>query len=45
MTPSASARRLAEQIAGAVWIEIPGVGHMSPIEDPAAVAAAIMRIA
>ncbi len=45
MTPSASARRLAERIAGAVWVEIPGVGHMSPIEDPAAVAAAIMRIA
>ncbi|MBM3581049.1 MAG: alpha/beta hydrolase [Alphaproteobacteria bacterium] len=45
MTPPASARRLAEKIAGAALIEIPDAGHMSPIEAPAAVAAAIARIA
>ena len=35
------ARRLAEAIPGARWVEIPRAGHCSTIEEPAAVAATI----
>jgi pimeloyl-ACP methyl ester carboxylesterase len=45
MTPGASARKLAERIAGAVTVAIPRCGHMSMVEEPAAVTAAIARIA
>lgn len=45
MTPGASATRLAERIAGALAVEIPRCGHMSMVEEPAAVTAAIARIA
>ena len=43
MTPGASARGLAARMAGAVTVEIPRCGHMSMLEEPAAVAAAIAR--
>ena len=43
MTPGASAGKLAAWIAGAVTVEIPRCGHMSPIEAPAAVTSAIAR--
>lgn len=45
MAPLASARKLAARIAGAVTVEIPRCGHMSLVEEPAAVSAAIARIA
>ncbi|MCC7016443.1 MAG: alpha/beta hydrolase [Rhodospirillales bacterium] len=45
MTPSASAAALAERFAVAVAVEIPRCGHMCMVEEPAAVTAAIARIA
>jgi pimeloyl-ACP methyl ester carboxylesterase len=45
MTPLVSSRKLAERIPGAVVVEIPRCGHMSMVEEPAAVTAAIARIA
>ena len=44
MTPGTSARKLAERIAGAITIAIPRCGHMSMVEEPAAVTAAIAKI-
>ncbi len=45
MTPPQEARTLAAAIPGAATIAIPRCGHMTMIEDPAAVSAAIARIA
>jgi len=40
-TPPAAARDLAAAIPGARLAVVPGAGHMSPMEDPAAVAALV----
>lgn len=45
MTPPKEAQKIATAIAGATTVAIPGCGHMVMIEDPAAVSAAIARIA
>lgn len=42
--PLEEARMLAREI-GARFVEVPGAGHASPVEDPAAVAAAIIALA
>jgi pimeloyl-ACP methyl ester carboxylesterase len=41
ISPSAEMKKIAEAIPGARFVEIKGAGHMSPLEDPAAVNAAI----
>lgn len=41
ITPPEEARRMAEAIPGAQFVEIPGSGHATPIERPRAVAAAL----
>lgn len=41
ISPSAEMRGIAEAIPGARFIEIPIVGHMAPLENPAAVNVAI----
>lgn len=41
MTPVAAAEHLAAAASGSVLTVVPGVGHLSAIEDPRAVAAAI----
>jgi 3-oxoadipate enol-lactonase len=43
LTPPAEMRRLAEAIPGARCVEIPAAGHLSPLENPAAVNAAIVE--
>ncbi len=40
-TPPATARRMHAAITGARYVEIPGAGHSSPLEQPASVTAAI----
>src|SRR5439155_21619026 len=37
----ARARRTCDTIRGARWVEIPGAGHTSSVEEPAAVTAAL----
>jgi pimeloyl-ACP methyl ester carboxylesterase len=34
LTPPAVARAMAERIAGARYAEIPGAGHLAPLEQP-----------
>lgn len=41
LTPPAEMRSMAETIPGARFVEIPGAGHLAPLEAPAAVAAAL----
>jgi pimeloyl-ACP methyl ester carboxylesterase len=41
LTPPAAMREMAEQIPNAEYVEIPDAGHMAPLENPAAVNAAI----
>lgn len=43
ITPAEGARAMAGAIPNAQFVEIPGVGHLSPLEDPAAANAAILR--
>ena len=43
ITPPVGARAMAGAIPNAQFVEIPGVGHLSPLEDPAAANAAILR--
>jgi pimeloyl-ACP methyl ester carboxylesterase len=43
VSPPAEMRRIAEAIAGAQFVEIPDAGHLAPLENPAAVNAAIGR--
>lgn len=43
ITPPAEMRAMAERIRGATFELIPDAGHMSPMENPAAVNAAIRR--
>ena len=40
-TPPALARKLAEGIRGAKFVELKGCGHCPQIEDPAAFVAAV----
>jgi 3-oxoadipate enol-lactonase len=42
ISPAAEMRGMAEAIPGATFVEIPAAGHMSPLENPAAVNAAIL---
>ena len=42
ISPSAEMHGIAEAIAGAKFVEIPAASHMSPLENPAAVNAAIL---
>ncbi len=42
ISPPAEMRGIAEAIPGARFVEIPAAGHMSPLENPAAVSAAIV---
>jgi pimeloyl-ACP methyl ester carboxylesterase len=41
ITPPGPAREMASAIPGAEFVEIPGAGHLSPVEKPKAVAAAL----
>ncbi len=41
ITPAAQGRAMAERIAGARFVEIPGAGHLSALEQPALFAAAM----
>ena len=43
ITPAAEMQTLAQAIPGAQFVEIPGAGHMSPMENPDAVNGAITR--
>ena len=43
LTPVPEMRAMAQAIAGAEFIEIAGAGHMSPMEQPAAVNAAMEK--
>jgi len=43
-TPAPLCRKLAAANPQARWVEIPGAGHMSPLEQPAAVTAALKRL-
>jgi pimeloyl-ACP methyl ester carboxylesterase len=42
ISPPAEMRGIAQAIPGARFVEIPAAGHMSPLENPAAVIAAIV---
>lgn len=42
VSPPGEMRGIAEAIVGAKFVEIPAAGHMSPLENPAAVNAAIL---
>ena len=37
ITPPAEMRTIAAAIPGAEYVEVPSAGHMSPLENPAAV--------
>ena len=41
ITPPGPAREMAAEIPGGRYVEIPGAGHLSPVERPRAVAAAL----
>ena len=43
ISPPAEMRGLAQKIPAAEFVEIPAAGHMSPLENPAAVTAAIVE--
>jgi len=43
LTPPALHREMAELVPGATLTIVPGCGHMTPIEDPGAVSAAMRR--
>ena len=45
LIPRADAEALAHAISGATFIEIPGAGHLPPIEAPATVTAALRSLA
>ena len=45
LTPSVHGRRIAEALPDATLVEIPGVGHLTPIEAPCEVTGAIRRVA
>ena len=44
LVPAEHARYYANHIEGAALIEVPGLAHLAPIEDPAPVAAAIRKV-
>jgi pimeloyl-ACP methyl ester carboxylesterase len=41
ITPAGPAREMAAAISGAEFVEIPGAGHLAPVEKPKVVAAAL----
>jgi 3-oxoadipate enol-lactonase len=41
LTPPADARAMADAIPGARLVEVPRAGHLSPLENPRAVNAAL----
>jgi pimeloyl-ACP methyl ester carboxylesterase len=43
ISPVEEMRGIAERIPGAEFVVIPGAGHMSPLENPAAFNAALER--
>ena len=43
MIPPAESRALAESLPNARLVEVPGAGHMAPVEEPAAVNAALLE--
>jgi pimeloyl-ACP methyl ester carboxylesterase len=46
LTPPPHARKLAESLPGEVeLLEVPGVGHLAPLEDPDAVSRALRALA
>ncbi|QDV75958.1 alpha/beta fold hydrolase [Botrimarina mediterranea] len=45
ISPSAEMRGIAAAIPGARFVEVPGVGHMAPVEAPEAVNAALAEFA
>lgn len=45
MRPSAFARRIAERIPGATYVEWPDLGHFAPLEDPARIARLVADVA
>ena len=44
LSPPAIARAMAAALPGAVLVEVPGAGHMTPIENPEPVAAALTAL-
>jgi pimeloyl-ACP methyl ester carboxylesterase len=42
ITPVAAASEMAEALAGATLVVLPGAGHLTPLEDPAGVVEAIL---
>ena len=44
ITPPATAREMAQMIPGAQYCEVPGAGHLSPLENPRKVAEALQRL-
>jgi pimeloyl-ACP methyl ester carboxylesterase len=45
LVPNALTRAIAEHLAGAEVVELPGAGHMLPLERPDEVAEVIRRLA
>jgi 3-oxoadipate enol-lactonase len=45
LVPAAHSRSLADEIPGATWGVLPGVGHVSPLQSPATLAARIVAFA
>lgn len=45
MGPSAFARRIAERIPGATYVEWPDLGHFAPLQDPARIARLVADVA
>jgi pimeloyl-ACP methyl ester carboxylesterase len=41
ITPPGPAREMAAAIPGAEFVEVPGAGHLTPVEKPKVVAAAL----
>ena len=44
IVPVSKARELADQCSQAVFVEVPGAGHATPLEAPDAVAAGLTRL-
>ncbi|HEY0007738.1 MAG TPA: alpha/beta fold hydrolase, partial [Tepidisphaeraceae bacterium] len=44
ITPPVAARALSERVKTGSFVQIAGAGHISPLEQPAAVAAALLSL-
>ena len=43
LTPPAGMRAIAERVRGARYVEVPGAGHLAPLEQPTAVNSAVVE--